>query len=99
MFKTSKNPKILKDLADQIVDSLVEGNIEDESVRFEIGKNLFLIEKTMPRKIKYQYKIIAEEVLKHLPEQEGISQASLFEMQLFYKSKALFLTRFGDKTL
>jgi len=99
MFKTSKNPKILTDLADQIVDILVEGNIEDESVRFEIGEKLFLIEKTMPRKIKHQHKIIAEEVLKHLPEQEGISQASLFEMQLFYKAKAQLLTRFGERIL
>lgn len=97
MFKPLKNPKILTDLAEQIVDILVDGKIEDESVRFEIGKKLFLIEKVLPQKIKHHYKILATEILKHLPDQEGISQSSLSEMHLFYKAKSLFLSKFGDR--
>lgn len=99
MFKAQKTPKILTDVADQIVDLLMGGDVKDEKTRFEIGKKLFLLEKAFLKKPKHIYKILSEEILKQLPNQEGISEGSLSEMYLFHKAKSLFMTKFGDKTL
>ena len=96
LFETSK---FLIDVAEEIIDILMEGNIEEESTRFEIGKKFFLFEKKLIQKKKHLHKIIAEEILKQLPNQQGISPASLFEMQRFYKAKTQVLTKFGDRTL
>jgi|GEM_PF-2687566 len=99
MLKVQQVPKFLIDVAEEIIDILMERNIEKESVHFEIGKKLFLLEEKLVQKKRHLHKVIAEEVLKQLPNQQGTSPASLSEMQRFYKAKAHFLTRFGDKTL
>jgi hypothetical protein len=93
-MKIFETLKIFTDVAEEIIDILMEGSLEEESVRFEIGKKLFLLEEKLLQKKKNLYKIIAEEILKQLPDQEGISPASLSEMKRFYKAKAYFLTKF-----
>jgi hypothetical protein len=99
MVKIQQAPKFLIDVAEEIIDILVEGNIEEENVRFEIGKKLFLLEEKLVQKKRHLHKVIAEEVLKQLPKQQGISPASLSEMQRFYKAKEQVLTKFGDRIL
>lgn len=99
MLKVQQSPKFLIDVAEEIIDILMEGNIEEESTRFEIGKKLYLLEEKLVQKKRHLHKAIAEEILKQLPKQQGISPASLSEMQRFYKAKEQVLTKFGDKTL
>lgn len=99
MVKVQQTPKFLIDVAEEIIDTLMEGDIEKESTRFEIGKKLFHLEEKLAQKKRHLHKVIAEEILRQLPNQQGISPASLSEMQRFYKAKAQLLTRFGDKTL
>ena len=97
MLKVQQIPKFLIDVAEEIIDILMEGTIEEESVRFEIGKKLFQLEEKLRQKKKYLYKIISEEILKQLPNQEGISPASLSEVKRFYKAKAYFLTKLDER--
>ena len=99
MLKVQQTPKFLIDVAEEIIDILMEGNIEEESTRFEIGKKLFHLEEKLVQKKRHLHMVIAEEILKQLPNQQGISPASLSEMQRFYKAKAQVLTKFGEKTL
>ena len=94
MLKVQQNPKFLIDVAEEIIDILMEGMVEEESTRFEIGKKLFHLEEKMLHKRKHHYKIIAEEILKQLPNQPGISPTELLEMKRFYKAKAYFLEEF-----
>ena len=98
MLKGQQNPKILTDVAEEIVDILMGENIDEESTHFEVGKKLFFLEEKLQKQKKYVYKIIAEEILRHLPNQQGISPASLTEMKRFYKAKAHFLERFGKES-
>lgn len=97
MLKVQQNPKFLIDVAEEIIDILMEETIEEESTRFEIGKKLFQLEERMLQKRKHHYKIIAEEILKQLPNQPGISPTELLEMKRFYKAKAYFLEEFGKE--
>lgn len=97
MLKAQQNPKFLIDVAEEIIDILMEETIEEESTRFEIGKKLFQLEEKILQKRKHHYKIIAEEILKQLPNQPGISPAELLEMKRFYKAKAYFLEEFGKE--
>ena len=96
-MKLFETPKILTDVAEEIIDILMEGTIEEESVRFEIGKKLFQLEEKLRQKKRHLYKIIAEEILKQLPNQQGISPASLSEMQRFYQDKSHFLTKLDKR--
>jgi len=96
MLKVQQIPKFLIDVAEKIIDILMEGTIQEESVRFEIGKKLFHLEEKMLHKRKHHYKIIAEEILKQLPNQPGISPAELLEMKRFYKAKAYFLNKLDE---
>lgn len=95
MLKLQQNTKLLIDVAEEIIDILMEEAIEEESTRFEIGEKLFLIEDKIVQKKKHHYKIIAEEILKQLPNQTGISPAELLGMKNFYKAKTYFLEEFG----
>jgi len=97
MLKVQQNPKFLIDVAEEIIDILMEETIEEESTRFEIGKKLFQLEEKMLQKRKHHYKIIAEEILRQLPNQQGISPTELLEMKRFYKAKAYFLEEFGKE--
>ena len=99
MLKVQQTPKFLIDVAEEIIDILMEGNIEEESTRFEIGKKLYLLEEKLAQKKRHLHMVIAEEILKQLPNQQGISPASLSEMQRFYKAKKQVLTRFEEKPL
>jgi len=99
MLKVQQTPKFLIDVAEEIIDILMEGNIEKESTRFEIGKKLFLLEEKLVQKKRHLHRVIAEEILKQLPNQQRISPASLSEMQRSYKAKKQVLTRFGEKPL
>lgn len=96
MLKVQQNPKFFTEVAEEIIDLLMEGMIEEESTRFEIGKKLFHLEEKMLHKRKHHYKIIAEEILKQLPNQPGISPAELLEMKRFYKAKAYFLNKLDE---
>ena len=96
-MKLFETPKFLIDVAEEIIDILMEGNIEKESTRFEIGKKLYLLEEKLVQKKTHLHKVIAKEILRQLPNQQGISPASLAEMQRFYKAKKQVLTRFGEK--
>ena len=97
MLNVQQNPKFFTEVAEEIIDLLMEGMIEEESTRFEIGKKLFHLEEKMLHKRKHRYKIIAEEILKQLPNQPGISPAELLEMKRFYKAKAYFLTKLDER--
>ena len=97
MLKVQQNPKFLIDVAEEIIDILMEGTIEEESSRFEIGKKLFQLEEKLQQKKRHLHKIIAEEILKQLPNQPGISPAELLEMKRFYKAKAYFLEEFSKR--
>ena len=97
MLKVQQIPKFLIDIAEEIIDILMEGTIEEESVRFEIGKKLFQLEEKLRQKKRHLYKIIAEEILRQLPNQQGISPASLSEMQRFYQDKSHFLTKLDER--
>jgi hypothetical protein len=97
MLKIQQNPKFLIDVAEEIIDILMEGTIQEESIRFEIGKKLFQLEERMLQKRKHHYKIIAEEILKQLPNQPGISPTELLEMKRFYRAKAHFLEEFSKR--
>ncbi|MCB1073018.1 MAG: hypothetical protein KDK96_07970 [Chlamydiia bacterium] len=96
-MKLFETPKILTDGAEEIIDILMEGTIEKENVRFEIGKKLFQLEEKLHQKKRHLYKIITEEILRQLPNQQGISPASLSEMKRFYKAKAYFLTNLDER--
>ena len=96
-MKLFETPKILTDLAEEIIDILMEGTIEEESVRFELGKKLFQLEEKLRQKKRHLYKIIAEEILRQFPNQQGISPASLSEMQRFYQDKSHFLTKLDER--
>lgn len=96
-MKLFETPKILTDVAEEIIDILMEGTIEEENVRFELGKKLFQLEEKLHQKKRHLYKIIAEEILRQLPNQQGISPASLSEMQRFYQDKSHFLTKLDER--
>lgn len=97
MLKILRHTNIFTNVSEEIVDILMEGNIAEEEIRFEIGKKLFFLRESLLRKNRDMYRSIAEEVLKQLPEQKGISSAELFEMERFYKAKSFKLTRFGEE--
>ena len=97
MSQLQQTPKFFIDVAEEIIDILMEDTIEEESTRFEIGKKLFQLEEKMLQKRKHHYKIIAEEILKQLPNQSGISPVELLEMKRFYKAKAYFLEEFSKR--
>lgn len=85
MLKVQQNLKIFTEVAEEIIDLLMEGTIEEESTRFEIGKKLFQLEEKLNQKKR------------QLPNQQGISPAELLEMKRFYKAKAYFLEKFGKE--
>lgn len=97
MLKAQQNPKFFTEVAEEIIGILMEGTIEEKSIRFEIGKKLFHLEEKMLHKRKHHYKIIAEEILKQLSNQSGISPVELLEMKRFYKAKAYFLEEFRKR--